>query len=239
MGKIGTDVGNRIRTIREERDRFIPGEYTQAALARRLGVSANTVRSWELDRAQPRKAAAKRLAKVLGVKVEDLGLHLTQPAQLPTGESEGLKPLAAAVIMRHDRVLLTERRFPGHGEVWSWPSGKIEQGESLEDAMLRELHEELLIDNARIVKRLGDIDLPSGFRMTHFYVVIPDDSEPKLNDYEQLSQIRWMTRREAEDAFKTLPADISQRALQFIDQLLSPSKEGQEISEEESHTITT
>ncbi len=86
--RLAGTVGNRIRAIREERDKLIPGEYTQAAVARRLGVSANTVRSWELDRARPRKAAAKRLAKVLGVKVEDLqvsdepepGGHSTEPA---------------------------------------------------------------------------------------------------------------------------------------------------------------
>lgn len=71
--KIG-DVGNRIRELREDRNRLIPGEYSQAAVARRLGVAANTVRAWELDRARPRKAAAKRLAKVLGVTVEDLRL---------------------------------------------------------------------------------------------------------------------------------------------------------------------
>ncbi|MGH7867585.1 MAG: helix-turn-helix transcriptional regulator [Candidatus Dormibacteraceae bacterium] len=68
-------MGNRIRALREELEKMIPGEYTQAAVARRLGVAANTLRAWELNRVQPRKAAAKRLAKVLGAKVEDLELN--------------------------------------------------------------------------------------------------------------------------------------------------------------------
>ncbi len=68
-------MSNRIRALRESRDQLIPGEYTQAALARRLGVAANTLRAWELGRARPRKAAAKRLAKALGVSVEALGLE--------------------------------------------------------------------------------------------------------------------------------------------------------------------
>ncbi len=67
-------VENRIRALREELNRRVPGEYSQAAVARRLDVAANTVRAWELGRSRPRKAAAKRLARVLGVGVEELGL---------------------------------------------------------------------------------------------------------------------------------------------------------------------
>ena len=141
-----------------------------------------------------------------------------------------LKPLAGAIIVRGDRALLTERRFPGFGEQWSWPSGQIEHGESLEDAILRELHEELLIEGARVVSSLGDIDLPSGFRMSHFHVVVPDEAEPKLNDYEQLVRFAWMTRDETEKAFKSLHPSIASRALDFLDQVLDATKAQDEAS---------
>lgn len=65
---------NRIRALREELAQRVPAEYTQAALARRLGVDPDTLRSWELGRSRPRQRAAKRLARVLGVEVEALGL---------------------------------------------------------------------------------------------------------------------------------------------------------------------
>ncbi len=55
----------------------------------------------------------------------------SEPSSQSAGQpSEELKPLAAAIIVRGDGVLLTERRYPGHGEQWFWPSGKIEMGES-------------------------------------------------------------------------------------------------------------
>jgi 8-oxo-dGTP diphosphatase len=52
--------------------------------------------------------------------------------------------LAAAILVHEDRVLLvrrsvTERFLPG---VWGVPCGKIEPGEELEEAAIRELREE-------------------------------------------------------------------------------------------------
>jgi transcriptional regulator with XRE-family HTH domain len=68
---------SRIRQIREERAQLAPAVFTQAAVASRVGVSVNALRAWELDRARPRKATAKRLARALGVQVDELGLDDT------------------------------------------------------------------------------------------------------------------------------------------------------------------
>jgi 8-oxo-dGTP diphosphatase len=206
-------VGNLIQERRRNR------QLSAGEVARLLGVSEWTVRSWESGRSRPTKRHARALARVLKVTVQDLGL---EPSRQPAGrESPELKPLAAAIIVRDGRVLLTERRFPGHGEQWSWPSGKIEGGESLQDAILRELVEELLITNAEVIGYLGDIDLPSGFRMSHFHVAIPPDADPKLNDYEQLVRTAWMTRDEVRQAFGSLPPEVARQALVFLDQVLA------------------
>ena len=52
--------------------------------------------------------------------------------------------VAAAVVWRDGRVLLT-RRPPGgpFGLQWEFPGGKLEPGESAEQALVRELSEEL------------------------------------------------------------------------------------------------
>jgi len=52
--------------------------------------------------------------------------------------------VAAAVIRREGRVLLT-RRPPGGplGLQWEFPGGKIERGETVEQALVREIREEL------------------------------------------------------------------------------------------------
>lgn len=56
-------------------------------------------------------------------------------------------PVVTALIRRHNNVLLGQRpeghSLPG---VWEFPGGKIEAGESPEQALARELSEELGID---------------------------------------------------------------------------------------------
>jgi 8-oxo-dGTP diphosphatase len=52
--------------------------------------------------------------------------------------------VVAALIERRGRVLLSQRRadqsFPG---MWEFPGGKVEDGESPAQALVREIHEEL------------------------------------------------------------------------------------------------
>jgi 8-oxo-dGTP diphosphatase len=56
--------------------------------------------------------------------------------------------VAAAVVWRDGRVLMT-RRPPGGplGLKWEFPGGKLEPGETAEQALVRELREELGVDS--------------------------------------------------------------------------------------------
>ncbi|HID83774.1 MAG TPA: A/G-specific adenine glycosylase [Anaerolineaceae bacterium] len=52
--------------------------------------------------------------------------------------------VTAAVIRRDGQVLLAQRPAEGLlGNLWEFPGGKVEPGESLEEALVREIHEEL------------------------------------------------------------------------------------------------
>jgi ribosome-binding protein aMBF1 (putative translation factor) len=69
------DEGSRIAGIRSQRqaDAARPSEWTQAGLARKVGSSLRSVKAWEAGHTIPRPFFRRRLAKVLGVSVEDLG----------------------------------------------------------------------------------------------------------------------------------------------------------------------
>ena len=55
--------------------------------------------------------------------------------------------VAAGVVIRDGRVMLCQRRPEVHnGLKWEFPGGKLEPGESPEEALRRELREELSID---------------------------------------------------------------------------------------------
>jgi mutator protein MutT len=61
----------------------------------------------------------------------------------------GSKPIevAAGLVFRADRVLLTQRRAGDDlGGLWEFPGGKREPGESFPDALRRELREELGVE---------------------------------------------------------------------------------------------
>lgn len=56
-----------------------------------------------------------------------------------------LIPVVAAALIDTQGQVLLHRRAPGkhHGLLWEYPGGKVEAGESAEQALLREISEEL------------------------------------------------------------------------------------------------
>jgi DNA-binding XRE family transcriptional regulator len=67
--------GPRILELRSRRqaDARNPSEWTQDGLARRVGASVRSVKAWEAGDTVPRLFFRRRLAKVLGVSVDELG----------------------------------------------------------------------------------------------------------------------------------------------------------------------
>src|SRR5882724_1720135 len=57
--------------------------------------------------------------------------------------------VAAGIVFRNGKILITQRRSQDHlGDLWEFPGGKREAGESFENCLHRELREELGIEVA-------------------------------------------------------------------------------------------
>jgi 8-oxo-dGTP diphosphatase len=55
--------------------------------------------------------------------------------------------VVAAIIARGGNILICQRKAGGaHAGKWEFPGGKVEPGEGLEDALRRELREELAVE---------------------------------------------------------------------------------------------
>ncbi|MDW8228190.1 MAG: A/G-specific adenine glycosylase, partial [Anaerolineales bacterium] len=75
-----------------------------------------------------------------------LGVQESRPVRQPKKETPHYT-VTAAVIRRNGRVLLAQRPSRGLlGGLWEFPGGKVEPGESLPEALRREIREELAVD---------------------------------------------------------------------------------------------
>ena len=82
------------------------------------------------------------------------------------------KIVTAAIVLQDNKVLLT-RRAPGQSleGYWEFPGGKVEEGESLQECLKREIFEELGVqaeveqDEFCVVKRGCQIFCVNGVRL--------------------------------------------------------------------------
>ena len=58
-----------------------------------------------------------------------------------------LKDVVAAILFKDEKVLIAQRaNHDPLAELWEFPGGKVEDGESPEDSLVREMQEEFCID---------------------------------------------------------------------------------------------
>lgn len=112
--------------------------------------------------------------------------------------------VAAAVIRDGNRIFATQRGYGPWKDWWEFPGGKIEEGETPEEAIVREIREEL------------DTTVAAGELITHVDYEYPEfylsmdcidcrilSGSPVLKEHESA---RWLSPGEL-DSVKWLPAD--------------------------------
>ena len=118
----------------------------------------------------------------------------------------GRVAVVGAAVLRDDppRVLVSRRTSPPRlAGLWEFPGGKVEDGETDEQALVRELREELEVE-AQVGPRLGP-DLPIGeAAVLRVYVVRILRGEPSLVDHDAH---RWLTVDELDDV-PWIPVDL-------------------------------
>ena len=104
------------------------------------------------------------------------------------------------------RFFATQRGYGDYKDGWEFPGGKVEPGETAQQALARELREELAIDvNVGEFLCTVDYDYPAFHLTMHcFYCTIAGNKAPELLEHEAA---RWLTRAELHSV-NWLPADI-------------------------------
>ncbi len=104
------------------------------------------------------------------------------------------KLAVGAVVLRADgAVLLVQRARPPAAGTWTLPGGKVEPGESLDSAVVRELREETGL-SARPIAELEEVILERdgfAYRIMDFLCALEDaGAQPRAQD--DAADARWV-----------------------------------------------
>ena len=114
--------------------------------------------------------------------------------------------VVAAIIRKENKIFATQRGYGDFKDGWEFPGGKVEDGETPEEAIVREIKEELGADI--IVKKFlvtVEHDYPTfHLSMDCFWAKLKEGTEMELLEHEAA---KWLTIDEL-DSVDWLPADI-------------------------------
>lgn len=113
--------------------------------------------------------------------------------------------VVAAVIRKDDKIFATQRGYGEFKDGWEFPGGKIEEGETPEQALAREIREELNTE-IQVGKLIGTIeyDYPKfHLSMDCFWCEIMQGGL-ELKEHEAA---RWLSKEELYSV-DWLPADV-------------------------------
>ena len=99
--------------------------------------------------------------------------------------------VVAAIIRKGDKIFATQRGYGDFKDWWEFPGGKMEDGESPEVALIREIKEELSTE-IQIEKFLYTVewDYPKFHLTIHCYICSLLEEALHLNEHEAA---KWLT----------------------------------------------
>lgn len=113
--------------------------------------------------------------------------------------------VVAAVIKRNNKIFVTQRGYGEFKDGWEFPGGKVEKGETKEEALIREIKEEL--DTVIKVDSYLDTieyDYPDFHLSMDCFVCSIVEGNLVLKEHEDS---KWIKKEEI-DTLNWLPADL-------------------------------
>ena len=113
--------------------------------------------------------------------------------------------VVAAIIIHNDQIFATQRGYGEFKDGWEFPGGKMEPGETPQQALMREIREELdtEIEVGSLVETV-EYDYPNFHLTMHCFLCTIRSGELVLKEHEAA---KWLTREEL-DSVDWLPADV-------------------------------
>ena len=115
------------------------------------------------------------------------------------------REVVAAIIRKGDKMFATQRGYGEWKDWWEFPGGKMESGETPEEALEREIREELSAEiSVDEFLCTVEYDYPAFHLTMHCYLCSLLTEALHLNEHEAA---KWLTMEEL-NTVKWLPADM-------------------------------
>ena len=113
--------------------------------------------------------------------------------------------VVAAIIRKEDKIFATQRGYGDFKDWWEFPGGKMEAGETPEEALKREIREELSTEiSVDEFLCTVEYDYPKFHLTMHCYLCSLLTEALHLNEHEAA---KWLMKDDL-DSVKWLPADL-------------------------------
>ena len=114
--------------------------------------------------------------------------------------------VVAAIIRDGDRIFATQRGYGDFKDGWEFPGGKVEEGETPQEALKREIEEELKteIEVGDYITTI-EYDYPKFHLSMRCYWATIVEGKPVLLEHEAA---RWLTK-DTINSVEWLPADMT------------------------------
>lgn len=114
--------------------------------------------------------------------------------------------MVAAVLIHNGLVFACQRGYGEFKDMWEFPGGKVEEGESPEDALRREIREELEVEiNVGELLDMIEYDYPTFHLSMKCYVCTFVGGSPHLLEHEAA---KWLASTQL-NSVDWLPADVT------------------------------
>lgn len=113
-----------------------------------------------------------------------------------------MKDVVIGIVSKDEKILMIKRaRVEGDLE-YTFPGGKVELGETKEQAVIREVKEETGI-NVKVKKILGERIHPNTLIKLTYFICDYFSGDLAISDYNEIKEAKFLTKDEFNNCVKT------------------------------------